>query len=227
MREPRPMRSDGSAAEATGARAARAAHTKSAIAARRVVREAGMVRRVPLLSHPDAPKIVSRRAARLQRRSRISQAADGLRSALRGQFRTSRFPLVSSRVASCTFRAFLVLGTCGILVVGAASCGRRGAESHKVHEAGADQKVHIQLGEGPLDELTVLRGSDGRFVVAGVCLFPENTRLDVSIADSAGALVGRTEVVVEHALIQTLPLGPAATGPPGPAKRYKVEIAAT
>ena len=109
----------------------------------------------------------------------------------------------------------------------AVSCGGRGAESHKVHEAGADQKVHIQLGDGPLDELTVLRGSDGRFVVAGVCLFPENTRLDVSIADSAGAPLGHSQVVVEHALIQTLPLGATATGPPGRAEIYKVELSAT
>lgn len=134
---------------------------------------------------------------------------------------------MSSRVASCTFRSLLLWGSCGILAVVAVSCGGRGAESRKVHEAGADQKVHIQLGEGPLDELTILRGSDGRFVVAGVCLFPENTRLDVSIADSTGVAIGHTEVVVEHALIQTLPLGPTTTGPRPPAKRYKVELSAT
>ena len=135
---------------------------------------------------------------------------------------------MSSRVASCTFRALLLWGSCGILAVAAVSCGGRGAESHRIHEAGADQKVHIQLGDqGPLDELTILRGTDGRFVVAGVCLFPEDTRLDVSIADSAGALIGHSEVVVAHALIQSLPLGPSATGPPGPPKRYKVELSAT
>jgi hypothetical protein len=85
--------------------------------------------------------------------------------------------------------------------------------------------VHIRLGEAALDELTILRGSDGRFIVAGVCLFPEDTRLDISVADSSGALLGRSGAVVEHALIQTLPFGPEA--PPTKTAMYVVRIDAT
>ena len=130
---------------------------------------------------------------------------------------------MSRRVASCTSRAVLALGVVWIALV-ASGCGR-GSASHEVHEAGADRKVHIRLGEGALDELTILRGSDGRFVVAGVCLFPEDTRLDISVADSAGRLLGRSQAVVEHALIQTLPFGPQA--PPTKTGEYVVTIGAT
>jgi hypothetical protein len=130
---------------------------------------------------------------------------------------------VSRRVASCTTRAFLAFGTAAI-VLAAFGCGH-GSDSRKVHEAGADRKVHIQVGSGPLDELTILRGSDGRFVVAGVCLFPEDTRLDISIADSSGAQLGRSEAVVQHALIQTLPFGPESA--PGMTGLYVVRFDAT
>lgn len=130
---------------------------------------------------------------------------------------------MSRRVASCTSRAILALGVASLALL-ASGCGRGGSAS-KVHEAGADRKVHIRLGEPALDELTILRGSDGRFVVAGVCLFPEDTRLDISIADSAGALLGRSQAVVQNALIQTLPFGPEA--PPTKTGLYVVRLDAT
>ena len=130
---------------------------------------------------------------------------------------------MSRRVASCTSWAVLAFGVVWIALV-ASSCGR-GSGSHQVHEAGADRKVHIRLGEGALDELTILRGSDGRFVVAGVCLFPEDTRLDISVSDSTGRLLGRSEAVVAHALIQSLPFGPET--PPTNTGEYVVTIAAT
>jgi len=106
----------------------------------------------------------------------------------------------------------------------ASGCGHKSA-SREVHEAGADRKVHIDLGDGPLDELTILRGSDGRFVVAGVCLFPEDTRLEISVTDSTGGSVGNATVVVQHALIQTSPVG--APGAPGRPALYRVRVSAT
>jgi len=110
-----------------------------------------------------------------------------------------------------------------ILLVASAGCGSRSTGG--VHDAGADRKVHIRPGSGPIDELTVLRDTDGKFVVAGVCLFPEGTRLDVSVTDSAGADRGRSQVVVEHALFQSLPLG--QEGPPAPPGKYALRLEAT
>jgi hypothetical protein len=130
---------------------------------------------------------------------------------------------VSRRVASCTSRAFLAFGAAWIALL-ASGCGHR-SEGRTVHEAGADRKVHIKIGEGAIDELTILRGSDGRFVVAGVCLFPEDTRLDISVADSSGAQLGHSQAVVQNALIQTLPFGPQA--PPQATGRYTIRISAT
>jgi hypothetical protein len=142
---------------------------------------------------------------------------------LRALAGTSRFPFVSRRVASCTSRAFLASAAVWIALL-ASGCGHR-SESRQVHEAGSDRKVHIKLGEGAFDELTILRGSDGRFIVAGVCLFPEDTRLDISVADSAGAQLGHSQAVVRNALIQTLPFGPEA--PPTKTGTYTVQISAT
>jgi len=110
-----------------------------------------------------------------------------------------------------------------ILLAASAGCGTRSTGG--VHDAGADRKVHIRPDTGPIDQLTVLRDTDGKFVVAGVCLFPEGTRLDVFVADSSGADCGRSQVVVEHELFQSSPLGPeAGSAPPG---RYDVRLEAT
>ena len=130
---------------------------------------------------------------------------------------------MSRRVASCTSRTVLAFGLAWIALL-ASGCGH-GSRANQVHEAGADRKVHIRVGEGALDELTVLRGSDGRFLVAGVCLFPEETRLDISITDSSGTELGRSEAVVQHALIQTLPFGPE--NPSSAPGTYVVRIGAT
>ena len=127
----------------------------------------------------------------------------------------NRIPLLTSGITLATSVATLLAVWSG--------CGTR--SSGGVHAAGADRMVHIRPGTGPIDDLTVLRDTDGHFVVAGVCLFPEGTRLTVSAADSAGVERGRSQVVVEHALFQSLPLG-QGTGPEPPG-RYAVRLEAT
>jgi hypothetical protein len=94
-----------------------------------------------------------------------------------------------------------------------------------VHVAGADQKVRLDLGSGPVDELVVLRDTAGRFVVSGLCFFPDGTRVSVAVYDSTGRFRARTLPVVERALIGSLPLGDeeGRGWPPG---RYAIELSA-
>jgi hypothetical protein len=104
------------------------------------------------------------------------------------------------------------------LLCAAAGCSRSGGGADNVvHVAGADQKVRLDLGSGPFDEMVLVRDTAGRFVLSGLCFFPDGTRVGVAVYDSSGRFRSRTQPVVDRALLRALPLGDEAepAGPPG------------
>lgn len=109
------------------------------------------------------------------------------------------------------------------LLAGACAPGRRADEA--VYAAGADRKVKLELSSGPVGELIVVRDTDERFVVSGLCFFPDGTRLSVALYDSAGTFRARTVPTVNQALFRSLPLG-GDDGARWPAGRYVIELSA-
>jgi hypothetical protein len=108
----------------------------------------------------------------------------------------------------------------------ALACSRSGSRADRaVHAAGADLKVRLRLETGPVEELVVLRDTAGRFVVSGVCFFPDGTRLDVALYDSTQQLRARTRPLVDRAMFRSLPLGDEAERGWTPG-RYAVELSA-
>ena len=109
------------------------------------------------------------------------------------------------------------------LLTGACAPGRRADDV--VHAAGADRKVKLELSSGPVEELIVVRDTDERFVVSGLCFFPDGTRLSVALYDSAGTFRARTVPTVDQALFRSLPLG-GDDGGGWPGGRYVIELSA-
>jgi hypothetical protein len=107
----------------------------------------------------------------------------------------------------------------------AAGCSAPRHDRDVVHAAGADEKVKLELSSGPIEELVVVRDTDRRFVVSGLCYFPDGTWLSVALYDSSGALLARTVPTIDRALFRSLPLGDQAGGG-WPAGRYAVELSA-
>jgi hypothetical protein len=113
-----------------------------------------------------------------------------------------------------------------LLLLALAGCSRSGGGADDVvHVAGADQKVKLDPGPGPLDELVLVRDTAGRFVLSGLCFFPDGTRVDVALYDSTGRFRARTQPTVERAMLRALPLGDEA-GRGWPAGRYAIELSA-
>lgn len=107
----------------------------------------------------------------------------------------------------------------------AAGCSGPHRARDVVHTAGADEKIKLELSSGPIEELAVVRDTDRRFVVSGLCFFPDGTRLSVALYDSTGTIRARTVPTIDRALFRTLPLGDENSGG-WPAGRYAIEISA-
>lgn len=82
--------------------------------------------------------------------------------------------------------------------------------------------------EGPLDELRVVRATDGRLVVAGLCAFPDGTRLQVALAAPDGADRQVIAVVGARVAEGRFMAGPlaGAVGPPPPGV-HRIQVTAT
>lgn len=127
-------------------------------------------------------------------------------------------PRLARLLAICVVAPILVLAT---------GCGRPDNEPDtRVHVAGADRKVRLELDSGPLGDLVVGRDTGGAFVVSGLCYFPDGTRVTVNLYDSLGTLLTRTQPVVEHAYLASLPLH-SESGRPWPPGRYAIELSAS
>ncbi len=114
--------------------------------------------------------------------------------------------------------------TVAALALLAAACSTSGRRDDAVHVAGADRKVKLELSSGPVEELIVARDTAERFVVSGLCFFPDGTRLSVALYDSAGVCRARTTPTIGQARFRSLPLGDEGGGwPPG---RYAIELSA-
>jgi hypothetical protein len=83
--------------------------------------------------------------------------------------------------------------------------------------------------EGPLEELRVVRATDGRLVVAGRCAFPDGTRLRVALlASGEGAEAVPVAIVgarVETGQFMAPPLAGQAGPPPHGVHLVRVEAA--
>jgi hypothetical protein len=83
--------------------------------------------------------------------------------------------------------------------------------------------------EGPLDELRIVRATDGRLVVAGLCAFPDGTRLQVAL-DAPGDDGERQVIAVVGARVAEgrFMSGPLAgvTGAPPPGV-HRIHVSAT
>jgi hypothetical protein len=110
----------------------------------------------------------------------------------------------------------------GVLLTAVTACSSPEPESGIDNARSAPAEV-FRLPSGPLREVRISRDTDGRFVVSGICYFPEDTRLTLVLHDSLGVGVTRTRPVVANGLFDSLPLGaePGQTLPPG---RYEIEI---
>lgn len=131
-------------------------------------------------------------------------------------------------------RAFALTLALGAAACGAAAlsgCSRErdtpgAASDDLVHRAGTDRRVRLKFESGPLGEIVITRDTAGRLVIGGVCYFPDGTRLDVALVDTAGQVISRSQPVIEDAMFTSLPLAvPDTSGWSG--HGYDIQLSAS